>query len=64
MSSFPLGLVVPIPTLPSVVSDVPVLLKARLVPEATPRTGVVRVGLVEKTTLLLAVPVVPDAAFR
>jgi hypothetical protein len=44
-SSLEPGVVVPMPTLPSVVSDVPTLLKARLVPEATPKVGVVIVGL-------------------
>src|SRR4051794_18310393 len=60
-SSFAVGVAIPIPTLPVVVSEVPALLKARLVPVATPSTGVVEVGLVEKTKLELAVPVIPVA---
>jgi hypothetical protein len=49
------------PTFPRVVSDVPVLLKARLVPEATPKVGVVivgllRVGLVNVLLVNVSVP--------
>jgi hypothetical protein len=55
-SSLEPGVVVPMPTLPSVVSDVPTLLKARLVPEATPKVGVVIVGLVNVLFVNVSVP--------
>ena len=43
---------------------VPVAVRARDVPEATPMLGVIKVGEVEKTILVLAVPVVPVAEVR